>query len=195
MLAAKAVELTHDVGGGELLVVDGHGVALLEGDGDVFRGVWRVLDRGRHHVAFGGRLGPGILKGAALEGDVEEVPVHGIGLLRGDVDGDLVLPGVVDEVRPGLECPVGGTPWRDELDCGIQRVCGEFEADLVVALAGRAVADVLGAFLAGDFHEVLGDQGARNGGAQQVHVLVDGVGLEHREDVVLRKLLVQILDV
>jgi hypothetical protein len=39
-------------------------------------------------------------------------------------------------------------PGRDDLDVGVERVGGELEADLVVALAGGAVGDGVGAGLA-----------------------------------------------
>ena len=102
---------------------------------------------------------------------------------------------VVDQIRAGAELPFGRTPAGDDFDVRIQGVCGQFEADLVVAFAGRAVADVFGAFGLRDIDKMLRDERAGDGCAEEVHVLVDGVGLEHREDVVFRELFRQVFDV
>ena len=52
------------------------------------------------------------------------------------------------------------------------------EADLVVALAGAAVGDGRGAVLVRDVHQVLGDDGAGQGGEQRINALVHAVGLD-----------------
>ena len=49
--------------------------------------------------------------------------------------------------------------------------------------------------LGGALDEALGDERAGDGGAEEVVALVDGVGLEHREDVVFRELFRQVFDV
>ena len=81
-------------------------------------------------------------------------------------DRDLVLLGEFEEMGAALERPVA--PGRDDLDVGVQRIGGQFEADLVIALAGRAVRDGVGAGLGGDLDQVLGDQRAGDRGAEQV---------------------------
>jgi hypothetical protein len=85
-------------------------------------------------------------------------------------------------------------PRRHHLDRRVQRIGGELEADLVVALAGRAVGDGVGAGGGGDLDEALGDQRPRDGGAEEVLPLVDGVGAEHRKDEVADELLAQVFD-
>jgi hypothetical protein len=50
-------------------------------------------------------------------------------------------------------------PGRDDLDVGVERIGREFEPHLVIALAGRAVADGVGAGFGGDLDQTLGDQG------------------------------------
>ena len=85
-------------------------------------------------------------------------------------------------------------PGRDHGDVGLQGVIGELEADLVVALAGGAVGDGVGADLLGDLDLLLGDQRPGDRGAEQVLALVLGVGPEHREDVVAHELVAQVLD-
>ena len=109
----------------------------------------------------------------------------------------LVLLGVLDR-RLAIVEAVGEElrvlPRRDDLQRRIERHVGQLEADLVVALAGGAVADGVGAGLVRDQHLVLGDQRPRDGGAEQVVRLVDRVRPQHREAVVLGELLAQVLD-
>ncbi len=88
----------------------------------------------------------------------------------------------------GARGQLHSAPRRDHLDVGLQRVIGEFEPDLVVALAGGAVADRVGAVFSARSNLMLGDQRTRDRGAQQVLALVERVGPEHREDEVLHEL-------
>ena len=50
---------------------------------------------------------------------------------------------------------------RDHLERRVERMHGDVEADLVVALAGAAVGDRFGTFLVGHLDEELGDQRPR----------------------------------
>ena len=86
-------------------------------------------------------------------------------------------------------------PGRDDLDVGVQRIGGELEAHLVIALAGGAMGHGIGAGLAGDLDQALGDQRPGDRGAEQVDALIDRIGAEHREDEVADELLAQVLDV
>ena len=85
-------------------------------------------------------------------------------------------------------------PRRDDLDVRFERVIGEFEPDLIIALAGRAVADGVGADLARDFDLPLGNQRPRDGRAKQIEPFILGVGAEHRKDIVAHEFFAQILD-
>ena len=85
-------------------------------------------------------------------------------------------------------------PRRDHLDVGLERIIGEFETHLVVALAGRAMGDRVGADLLGDLDLLLGDQRPRDGGAQQIDALIQRIGAEHGKDIVADEFLAQILD-
>ena len=91
-------------------------------------------------------------------------------------------------------CQVPLAPRRDHLDVRLQRVIAEFEAHLIVALAGRAVRDRIGADYLGDLDLLLGDERARDRGTQQILALVERVGTEHRKDIVADEFLAQILD-
>lgn len=86
-------------------------------------------------------------------------------------------------------------PWRDDPDVRAQRVGAEFEAHLIVAFAGRAMRDRLGAGQVGDLDHPLRDQRPGDRGAEQIFALVHGVGAEHRKDVIAHELLAQVLDV
>ena len=85
-------------------------------------------------------------------------------------------------------------PWRDHLDIGGERVIAEFEADLVVALAGRAVADRIGIHLTRNLDLALGDQRPRDRRAEQVQPFVERIGAHHREHEVAHEFLAQIVD-
>ena len=76
-----------------------------------------------------------------------------------------------------------------------QRLDGQLKANLVVALAGAAVADGRRALLVGDLNQPLGDDGARKGSAQQVLAFVHRAGLHGGEDEVLDKFLAQIFNI
>ena len=107
-------------------------------------------------------------------------------------DRDLVLFGVFEE--PGARAQIPFAPWRDDFDVGIERVIAELEADLVVALAGGAVGDGVGADLAGDLDLALGDQRPRDRGAEKIGAFVKRIGAKHRKDEIADKLLAQIVD-
>ena len=98
----------------------------------------------------------------------------------------------IQEVGARLERPVA--PRRDDLDVGVERIGGKLEADLVVALAGGAVGDRVGAGFPGDLDQMLGDQRPGDRGAEQIGALIDGVGAEHREDEIADELLAHIHD-
>ena len=85
-------------------------------------------------------------------------------------------------------------PRRDHFDVGLERVIGELEAHLVVALAGRAMRHGVGADLLGDLDLLLGDQRPRDRGAEQILALIERVGAEHREHVVAHEFFAQIFD-
>ena len=107
-------------------------------------------------------------------------------------DRDLVLLGEVDQVGARLELPFA--PGRDDLDVGVERIVGELEAHLVVALARRAMGDGIGAGRLGDLDQALGDQRPGDRGAEQIDALVERVGPEHREDEIAHELLAEIFD-
>jgi hypothetical protein len=88
---------------------------------------------------------------------VQQVCVDREGGLAALVLGDLdaVGFGEFQQVCPGLEIPVA--PRGDDLDVRVQAVIAELEADLVIALAGRTMADGVGADHVGNLDLSFGD--------------------------------------
>ena len=107
--------------------------------------------------------------------------------------GNAVRLGVREQLFARSQVPFA--PRRDDPDVRLERVVAELEAHLVVALAGGAVRDGVGAGFARDLDQALGDQRTRDRRAEQVFAFVDGVGAEHREDEVADELLAQVVDV
>ena len=107
-------------------------------------------------------------------------------------DRNLVLLGEFDQPRARGQIPFA--PGRDHGHVRLERVIGQLEADLVVALAGCAMRNRVGADFLGDLDLLLGDQRARDRGAEQILPLIDRVGAKHREHVIAHEFLAQILD-
>ncbi len=103
-----------------------------------------------------------------------------------------MLLGPVDQRGAAGQIPFA--PRGDDLDVRVERIGAELEADLVIALAGRAVGDRVGAGLARDLDQALGDQRPGDRGAEQIIALVARIGAHHREDEIADELLAQILD-
>ncbi len=64
-----------------------------------------------------------------------------------------------------------------------------FEADLVVAFAGGAVRNGVGAFFLGNADLFLGDQRPGDTGAEQVAVLINGAAFEHGPEEIFHEFL------
>lgn len=94
----------------------------------------------------------------------------------------------------GARAQVPFAPGRDHLDRGIKGIGGQLEADLVIALAGGAMGNGVGAGFLSDFDKALGDQRTGNGGAEQVLAFIDCIGAEHREDEIAHELFAQVFD-
>ena len=124
---------------------------------------------------------------------VPEVLVLGIVGFAADFEGDVVLFGIVDFLLTALDAPFA--PRGDDGQLRREGLDGQFEAHLVVALAGAAMADGVRALLFGDLHDALGDDGPREAGAQQVFTLIYSARLHGGIDVVGDEFLFQVLDV
>ena len=84
---------------------------------------------------------------------------------------------------------------RDDLEARVERVDRDVEPHLVVALAGAAVRDRVGALALGDLDQELRDQRSGERGRQRVGALVQRAGLERAPDVLLTEGLARVDDV
>ncbi len=193
----RALRRADDVGGFHFLAVHGGRDALLKGQGDVGGDVRSLLrgDGEDQHVVVV-RSERGILKLKTLVGDVPEVPVAAVALGMVKRKIDALGLAVSDLVLAGLHRPdVGHAPGGDDLDVRSEGLDAELEADLVVAFAGRAVADGDGIFLAGDLDQLLHDGRAGHGGAEQVFIFIDGAGLHAGHDEILREIVADVFNI
>ena len=191
---AEFVELGQQRRRADALAVQRDAVAALEIDRDILRRVGRVLGVHGARIDVVGHFLPRIFEHLPLGTGVQQVRVGREGRFAALVlgDRDLVLFGELDQ--PGAAGQVPLTPRRDHLDVGIERVIAQLEADLVVALAGRTVADRVGADHLRDLDLALGDQRPRDRRAEQVQPFVQRVRAHHREDVIADEFLAQIVD-
>ena len=192
---AQFVELADDVAGLLLLAVDGHRPALLKVQGDIGSGIGGH-GRGNAHLQEAGLVILGlagrVLQVQALMAQVPQVLVLGVVGLTADLQGHVVGLGVVDLLVPALDVPL--PPGGDDLHLGSKTLDGQLEPDLVIALAGTAVADGVGPLGLGDLHQALGDDGPGKGGAQQV-ILVLGAHHHGGDDDVVHHLIRQIFHI
>ena len=137
-----------------------------------------------------------LLEAPRLVAGVEQVLVDGVVALGLGVDRDAVLGAVRQQVLPPLEAldELRVAPRGDAPDLRVEGLRAHLEADLVVALPGRAVGDVTRPLGLGYADHLLGDAGTGHGRAEEVPPLVDGVALERLEDVVLDELLPEVGD-
>ena len=90
-----------------------------------------------------------------------------------------MLLGVLERLGPG-HAPFAHR--GDDLEVRVERLEGDVEADLIVALAGAAVGDRLGAFLVGHIDHQLGDERPAQGGGERILAFVDRAGHQRRPD-------------
>ncbi|MBP2445297.1 hypothetical protein JOH51_002736 [Rhizobium leguminosarum] len=103
-----------------------------------------------------------------------------------------MLRGIFQQLDAGAHVPLA--PGSDDLNRRIERIDGEFEADLVVTLARRAMGDGIRPDLTGYGDQMLGDQRPGDGAAEQILPLIERVGPQHGEDEVAGEFLPQIDD-
>ncbi len=191
---AQSVQLRQDRGRRQRFAIDRHRIAAGEIHTDHGRRIrcvfWpdgALIDR---LIRFNRR----VFQDFALGRRVQQVGIDRERRLAALVlrDGDLVLFGEFQQPRAAGQLPFA--PRGDDFDVGLQRIIRQFESDLVVALAGRAVRHRVGADLFRDLDLPLCDQRARDGGAQQILALIQRVRAEHREHEILHERLTQIVD-
>ena len=168
LCACATVHLFDGLQRGDVVTVNLDRNALLEFDDDLIfdRRECRIVGIG---VAVLGRAIPRILKEAGFNGAAPHVLVDGERALLGLHDRKLMLLSECDLDVTGQRQV---TDRADGLQCRINGGDGHLETDLVVALAGAAMGDGVGAELVGGAHEMLGDERAGNGGNQRIHTLI-----------------------
>ena len=147
-------------------------------------------------VGFRGSVIPGIFQHPRLEGDVQEVAVHGVGLLEGGLDRYVMGLGVGDHFATSGELFAEAflAPGGDDFHLRGEAGSAQFETNLVIALAGGPVGHGIRTLLEGDVQHSLRDTGTGDGGAEKIAALVDRIGLEHGEDVIAGEFLPHVAD-
>ncbi len=189
--ARAAVHLLDRLQRGHVAAVDLDRHALLEFDDDLVFDRREVRVVGVRVAVLGGRV-PRVLEEAGLNGATPHVLVDGERALLGLHDRQVVVVGVGD-LHVTRQRQVANR--ADRLELGVDRLDGDLEAHLVVALAGAAVRDCVGAKLVCGAHQVLGDQRTRDRGDERVHAFVHGVRLEGLHAVFVRELVACVHDV
>ena len=195
MFAAKLIQRGQHPGGGKRLSVQRDRIALLIADLDIFRRIGRVfrvdgalIDIIRRHLRR-------VFQHLAFGGGVKEVRVDREWRLTALIlrHRHLMRLGILDQPCAGGQIPF--PPRRDHLDFRVQRIGGQLEPHLIVALARRAMGDGVGAGFLRDLDKAFGDQRAGDRGAEEVEPLVNRVRAEHRENEVADELLAHVFDI
>ena len=124
--------------------------------------------------------------------EVPQVLVLGVVSLLVDLQRNVVCFRILDLLLTAVQFPE--TPRSDDVHLRCKCMNSQLETNLIVALAGAAVADRVSAFLQRDINNTLCDDRTSERGAQQV-LLVGCACLHGRDDVVVHELFGQILDV
>src|SRR5262249_10249949 len=145
--------------------------APFEPDGDLARTVWRLgRALGEHPDVV--RSGVGwILQCAAFVRDVPNIAVARVDLRGGGTDRDLMLSLVLYGRLAADDVPFA--PRSDHREVRRQRLVGELEAHLVVSLPRAAVRQTVATGSQRYLDLLLSQQRTRDGGPQQILVLVD----------------------
>ena len=194
MLAAERVERADDIGAFHGNTVDGSGNALDEVDRYILALIGSFLGRAAElHVSLVNRLAGDILELKSLVRQVPQVLILGVVGLTRNLERDIVCFRIGNLILAALELP--NAPGSNDGHFGSEGLDAELKADLIVALAGAAVRDGISALGQRDLRDALRNQRAGKSRAEQVLVFVDGAGLERGEDIVIHKLIGEILDV
>ena len=125
-----------------------------------------------------------------------QIPVAAVAVTRVKRKMDAVLLAIFNLFLTGIHGPyVGHPPWSDDLEIRSERLDAKFETDLVVSFAGRAVTDCGCAFLAGNFNQGLCDRRACHRGSEQVFILIYGMCLHTRNDVIIAEIIYDIFNI
>ena len=100
---------------------------------------------------------------------------------------------IVDFFITGLNIP--DSPRCNNLHIRAECLNGQLEANLIVALAGAAVADRICALFHGNLSNSLCDNRSCKGCAEQILALIDSARLDGREHIIVDKFIGEILNI
>ena len=192
--AAQFVQRGEQRSGRQRLAVNRNRIAAFETDLHHRRLVGRILRIDGALIDDAFRLHRRIFQNLSFRRGVQKVRIHRERRVAALVlcDRYLMRFGEFDQLCAAGQIPFA--PRCDDLDVGLQRVIAQLETDLVVAFAGCAMRHGIRADFLRDLDLLLGDQGPRDGGAQQIDAFIERVGAEHGEDVIADEFLAHILD-
>ncbi len=142
--------------------------------------------RNREGVNVLGGGCPRIFKHTAFIADVQQVGVGAVRFLVGGGHFNAMFAGKGHQ--GGARGQVPFTPGRDDFDVRFVCQIPQFEAHLVVSLAGGAMADGIRLLELGNFDLPFGDQRTGQRGAEQILPLIDGICTEGRKDIISDKI-------
>jgi hypothetical protein len=142
VLSSQFIQRVYDFGNLHLLAVYGSGNSLFKSHGDILAFLWSLLRRGAKYqkVPIIGFVG-GILQLQPFMADVPDIAVTAVGGICGKRQMDAVCLTVFDLGFSGIHCPLIISPCRYNLQVRRQRLDPKLKTNLVVSLAGSAVAD------------------------------------------------------
>ena len=175
------------------LSIERNGESLLEADLGVLGNVTLVAARVvGQRVDVAGRLHPGVLEHAALNGSAPKVVVDRVRARLGRGHGNPTFLGVGHLLIAGLELPLAHR--REHFEVRVERSDAHLETDLVVALPGASVRDVLGLVAVRLDHKMLHDDRPRHRREERILVLVERIGPQRLGQELLDVLLTDVLD-
>ena len=189
---ADFIQRLDDLRRSQSLSIHRDGGALFKSDGNFAARLGSLARvRGQHPniVGHGQRW---ILQRAPFVADVPEVAVAAVNLLGRRGHRNLVLAGVFNGILAGLDGPVA--PRADDRQMRSKGLVGQFEAHLIITLAGAAMGDRVGAFAQRHLYLPPGEQRPGDGSSQQVFVFVDRPGAHHTPEEFGDELLPHVFD-
>ena len=126
-------------------------------------------------------------------GQMPDVLILGVVCFTVDLQRNVVCFRILDFFFSRFDAPL--SPRSDDGHFGSKRLNGQLETDLIVALAGAAVADGVCALGLGNFNDTLCDDRAGKGRAEQVLVLVDRTCLYGGINIFLNEFFLEVFNV
>ena len=136
---------------------------------------------------------PGIFQIGAFMGQMPHVAVHGVVMVMGYRNGNVVSSSVVDFLVTRTQLPF--TPRSNNSQIRVQSFYRQLETNLVITLAGSTVSDSVSAFSFSDFNKFFSDQRTSEGSTQQVFLFINSASLNSGPYIILNEFFLQIQDI